>query len=137
VAPVFPLHGRLLVLFSIQLPYHKFFRPGGSLRRGFPTRGGIPQRHSLIRLKMTATTATGSKSSFVRCSSGSGAVWAFGLASGGLSGVIWIPFERRVPSGTPLGSLWALLGAWVPPALVWGPRAAWLFPIPSLILDST
>jgi hypothetical protein len=58
-----------------------------------------------------------------RCFSGSDAVWAFCLASGGLSGIIWIPFERRVSSGTPLGSLWA----WVPPDPVWGPRAASAF----------
>jgi hypothetical protein len=31
-----------------------------------------------------------------RCSSGSGAVWVFCLASGGLLGVLWTPFERRV-----------------------------------------
>jgi hypothetical protein len=45
-----------------------------------------------------------------RCSSGSGAVWVFCLASGGLSGVFWSPFERKVfppgrprsPSGPPL-----------------------------------
>jgi hypothetical protein len=40
VAPVFPLCGGLLVLFSIQLPYHKFIRPGGSLRRG-----SLPRRY--------------------------------------------------------------------------------------------
>jgi hypothetical protein len=31
-----------------------------------------------------------------RCSSGSGSVWVFCLASGGLLGVIRTPFERRV-----------------------------------------
>jgi hypothetical protein len=59
--------------------------------------------------------------------SGSGAVWAFCLASGGLSGVIWFPFERSVSSGTPLGSLWAPLGARAPPVPVWWPRAASAF----------
>jgi hypothetical protein len=62
-----------------------------------------------------------------RCISGSGAVWVFCLASGGLSGVIWVSFERRVSFGTPLGSLWAPFGAWAPPAPVWGPRAASAF----------
>jgi hypothetical protein len=62
-----------------------------------------------------------------RCSSGSGAVWVLCLASGSLSGIIWFPFERRVSSGTPLGSLWPLLGAWAPPAPVWGLRAASAF----------
>jgi hypothetical protein len=126
VAPVFPLRGGLLVLFSIQLLCLKFIRPGESLRRGSPTRGGVPQRHGLIRLKTTATT-TGSKTSSDRCSSGSGAIWVFCLASGGLSGVIWIPFERRVSFGGPLGSLWLLLGAWAPPAPVWGPQTAFAF----------
>jgi hypothetical protein len=61
-----------------------------------------------------------------RCSSGSGAVWVFCLASGGLSGIIWIPFERRVSSGAPLGSLWPLLGAWVLPAPMYPfPFLAW------------
>jgi hypothetical protein len=62
-----------------------------------------------------------------RCSSGSGAVWAFCLASAGLLGVIWIPFERRVSFGTPMASLWPLLGAWAPPAPVWGPQAVSVF----------
>jgi hypothetical protein len=62
-----------------------------------------------------------------RCSLGSGAVWMFCLASGGLSGVFWVPFERRVPFGAPLGSLWAPFGAWAPLAPVWGPRAASAF----------
>jgi hypothetical protein len=63
-----------------------------------------------------------------RCFSGSGAIWAFCLASGGLLGVFWFPFKRRVSSGKPLGSLWAPLGAQVPPAPVWGPQAASAFP---------
>jgi hypothetical protein len=53
-----------------------------------------------------------------RCISGSGTIWAFCFASGGLSGVIWVPFERRVPFGTPLGSRWAPFGAWAPPVPV-------------------
>jgi hypothetical protein len=47
-----------------------------------------------------------------RCSSGSGAVWVFCLASGGLSGVIWTPFERKVilqdDPGLPLAPPWGL-----------------------------
>jgi hypothetical protein len=47
-----------------------------------------------------------------RCSSGSGAVLVLCLASGGLSGVIWTPFERKVFfSRTPQVSLWPPLGA--------------------------
>jgi hypothetical protein len=133
VAPVFPLHGGLLVLFSIQLLYHKFIRPGGSLRRGSPTKEVSPA----TRTDMLEGDDNGVKdgTSSDRCSSGSGAVWVFCLASGGPSGIIWIPFERRVSSRAPLGSLWSLLGAWAPPAPVWGPQA--VFPIPSLVLDSS
>jgi hypothetical protein len=45
-----------------------------------------------------------------RCSSGSCAVWVFCLASGGLLGVLWNPFERRVflwgAPGLPLAPPW-------------------------------
>jgi hypothetical protein len=47
-----------------------------------------------------------------RCSSGSGAVWVFCLASGGFSGVIWTSFERKVflrdAPGLPLAPSWGL-----------------------------
>jgi hypothetical protein len=47
-----------------------------------------------------------------RCSSGSGAVWVFCLASGGLLGIFWTPFERRVflrgAPGLPLAPSWCL-----------------------------
>jgi hypothetical protein len=47
-----------------------------------------------------------------RCSSESGAVWVFCLASGGLSGVIWTLFERKVflrdAPGLPLAPPWGL-----------------------------
>jgi hypothetical protein len=47
-----------------------------------------------------------------RCTSGSGAVWVFCLASRGLSGVIWTPFERKVflwdAPGLPLAPPWGL-----------------------------
>jgi hypothetical protein len=56
-----------------------------------------------------------------RCSLGSGAVWVFCFASGGLLGVLWTPFERRVfirgalglPLAFPLGPghRWPLWGA--------------------------
>jgi hypothetical protein len=46
------------------------------------------------------------------CSSGLGAVWVFCLVSGGLSGVIWTPFERKVflrdAPGLPLAPPWGL-----------------------------
>jgi hypothetical protein len=58
----------------------------------------------------------GSKTvSFGRCSSGSGAVWVFCLVSGGLLGVFWTPFGRRV-------FLWGALG--LPLAPPWGLGAA-------------
>jgi hypothetical protein len=72
-----------------------------------------------------------------RCSSGSGAVWVFCLASGGLSGVIWTPFERKVFLQDAPGLPLAPLGAWAPPAPVWGPQAVSAFPFPNLILVST
>jgi hypothetical protein len=72
-----------------------------------------------------------------RCIPGSGTVWAFCLASGGLSGVIWVSFERRAPLRTPLGSLRAPFGPWALPAPVWGPRVASAFSKPTLILGST
>jgi hypothetical protein len=46
-----------------------------------------------------------------RCSSGSGVVWVFCLASGGLLGVFWTPSGRRVfPGcpGSPLAPPWGL-----------------------------
>jgi hypothetical protein len=46
-----------------------------------------------------------------RCSSGSGAVWVFCLASGGLLGVLWTLFERKVfPLGCPGSSPGPRLG---------------------------
>jgi hypothetical protein len=69
-----------------------------------------------------------------------GAVWVFCLASGGLSGIIWTPFERKVflqdAPGLPLAPPWGL-GPWVPLAPVWGPWAVSAFPFPNLILLST
>jgi hypothetical protein len=130
VAPVFPLRGRLLVLFSIQLPFHKFIRPGDP-SGGVP----LPRRYPPATRPDTLEDDSGDYdvngfkdgTSSDRCSSGSGAVWVFCLASGGPLGVIWFPFERRVSSGAPLGSLWPLPGAWAPPAPVWGPRVAFAF----------
>jgi hypothetical protein len=73
-----------------------------------------------------------------RCSSGSGAVWVFCPASGGLFGVLWNPFEGRVflwgapglPLAPPLGAR-ALL------APVGGRGRSPLFPFPGLIPFST
>jgi hypothetical protein len=69
-----------------------------------------------------------------RCSSGSGAVWVFCLASGGLLGVLWTPFERKVfSSGVPRVFPWPPLGARVPLAPVGGRGRSPLFPFPGLI----
>jgi hypothetical protein len=94
--------------------------------------------HGLMQLTTATMTLTGTKMGVSdRCISGSGTVWAFYLVSGGLSGVFWVPFEKRASFGTPLGSFWAPFEHWAPPASVWGPRAASAFPSPILILDST
>jgi hypothetical protein len=69
-----------------------------------------------------------------RCSSGSGAVWVFCHASGGLSGLL---SRERFSYGTPLVSLWPPLGAWAPPAPVWGLQAVSAFSFHNLVLDST
>jgi hypothetical protein len=115
VAAVFPLRGGLLVLFSIQLPYLKFIRPGGSLRRGSPTKEVSPAtRPDTFEDDGDDYDVCGVKdgTSSDRCSSGSGTVWVFCLASGGLSGVIGTPFERKVflrdASGLPLAPPWGL-----------------------------
>jgi hypothetical protein len=50
-----------------------------------------------------------------RCSSASGAVWVFCLASGGLLGVFWTPFGRTVFLRGALGLPWPPLG----PGLCW------------------
>jgi hypothetical protein len=73
-----------------------------------------------------------------RCSSGSGAVWVFCLVSGGLLGVLWTPFTRRVfiwgAPGLPWPPLWGQ-GAAGPCG---GPRAvSVVFPFPGLIPFST
>jgi hypothetical protein len=64
-------------------------------------------------------------------------VWVFCLASGGLLGVFWTPFERRVflrgAPGLPL----APFGAWVPLAPVGGRGQSPFFPFPDLIPVST
>jgi hypothetical protein len=104
VAPVFPLRGGLLVLFSIQLPCLKFIRSGGIPQERFPYQGRYPP---LTRTDTIEDDVNGDENGKFsdKCISGSGAVWEFCLASGGLSGVIWVPFEKRVPFGSPLGSL--------------------------------
>jgi hypothetical protein len=50
-----------------------------------------------------------------RCSSGSGAVWVFCFAPGGLLGIVWTPFGRWVSSGVP----------WVSPCPPLGPGLCW------------
>jgi hypothetical protein len=93
----------------------------------FPYQGRYPPATQPDMLEDDDNDGVKDRTSSDRCISGSGSVWVFYLASGGLSGIIWIPFERRVSSGVPLGSLWPLLGAWAPPAPVWGPQAASVF----------
>jgi hypothetical protein len=56
------------------------------------------------------------------------AVWVFCLASGGLSGIMWTPFERKVFLWDTPGLPLAPPGAWVPPAPVWGHGRSPLFP---------
>jgi hypothetical protein len=72
-----------------------------------------------------------------RCSSGSGAVWVFCLASGGLLGVFWTPFGEGFSSGVPWVFPWPQLGVWVPLAPVGGRGRSPFFPFPGLIPFST
>jgi hypothetical protein len=72
-----------------------------------------------------------------RCSSGSGAVWVFCLAPGGLLGIFWTPFGRRVFLRGALGLPWPPLWAWALPAPVGGCGWSLFVPFPVLILVST
>jgi hypothetical protein len=109
---VFPLHGGLLILFSIQLLCHKLIRPGVIPQERFPYQGRFPPSTRPDAVEDDGVDGDEDGMFSDKCISGSGAVWAFCLASGGLSGVIWVPFERRVSfqdaPGLPLGPLWAL-----------------------------
>jgi hypothetical protein len=97
----------------IQLLCHKFIRSEGILQVSFPCQG----RYTPATLPVTLEDdgdGNGAKdgASSDRCSSGSGTVWVFCLASGGLSGIIWTPFERKVflrdALGLPLAPTWGL-----------------------------
>jgi hypothetical protein len=72
-----------------------------------------------------------------RCSSGSGAVWVFCLAPGGLLVVFRTPFGRRVFLRGALGFPWPPLGAWAPLDPVGGRGRSPCFPFPGLIPFST
>jgi hypothetical protein len=109
VAPVFPLRDRLLV------PFESSFSATNSSGRGDLTGEFPPSGEVLIRLKTTATMATsmGPKTGHLLI----GAVQdqaQFGCLVLG-QGVFWASFgllsRERFSSGTPLDSLWPLLGA--------------------------
>jgi hypothetical protein len=73
-----------------------------------------------------------------RCSSGSGAVWVFRLASGWPLGRPLDSFrEKGFSSGVPWVFPWSPLGARVPLAPVGGRGRSPLFPFPGLIPFST
>jgi hypothetical protein len=117
VAPVFPLHGGLLIRSESS------FSATNSSGEGDPT-GEVPlsgrdsPATQADTLEVDGDNGNGNGNgakdgtSSDRCSSGSGAVWVFCLASGGLSGVIWTPFERKVflrdAPGLPLAPPWGL-----------------------------
>jgi hypothetical protein len=111
VASVFPLRGGMLVLFSIQLLCLIFIRSGGIPQERFPCQGRFLP---LTQPDTIEDDGDGDvdESFSDRCSSGSGAVWAFCLASGDLSGRLLGSFRekdslRGIP-GLPPGSLWGL-----------------------------
>jgi hypothetical protein len=125
VAPVFLLHGGLLICSESSFSATYSSGRGDPSDELSPIREGIPQRHGLIRLKTMATTATspGPKAGHLLI----GAVQeqapfgCFVLHLGVFRASFGLLSRERFSSGTPLDSLWPLLGAWVPLAPVWGP----------------
>jgi hypothetical protein len=100
----------------------------GIYQVSFPRQGRYSPVTRPVTLEDDGGGVDGSKTvSSGRCSSGSGAVWVFCLASGGLSGVFWTPFRRRVFLRGALGLPMPPLGAWAPLASVGGPRAVSMF----------
>jgi hypothetical protein len=141
VAPVFTLRGGLLVLFSIMLPFHKFIRSGGSLRRGFPYQGRYPPatRPDTVEDGGDDNDVDGVKTGHfligdfqVQAPSGCFVLrlGVFRASFGFLSREGFPPGRPWAPSGPPFGP-----GRLRP--LCGGRRRRPLFPIPSLILDST
>jgi hypothetical protein len=128
VAPVFPLRGGMLVLFSIQLLCLIFIRSWGVPQERFPCQGRCPP---LTRPDTIEDDGDVDWLFSDRCSSGSGAVWGFCL------GVFRASFGFLSKEGFPSGCPWA------PSRPLWGLGAsgscveAALFLIPSLILVST
>jgi hypothetical protein len=117
----FPLPGGLLVLFSIQLLYHKFIRPGEPLRRGSPTKEVTPAtRHDTLEDDGDDYNIYGVKTGRLLI----GAVQDQALSGCFVShlGVFRASFglllRERFSYRTPLDSLGPLLVAWVPPAPV-------------------
>jgi hypothetical protein len=69
----------------------------GIYQVSFPCQGRYSPVTRPVTLEDDGGGVDGTKTvSSDRCSSGSGAVWVFCLASGGLLGVFWTPFVRRV-----------------------------------------
>jgi hypothetical protein len=92
----------------------------GIYQVSFPCLGRYSPVTQPVTLEGNGGGVDGAESSG-RCSSGSGAVWVFCLASGGLLGILWTLFERKVfPLGCPgsspgprlePGCRWPLWGA--------------------------
>jgi hypothetical protein len=121
VAPVFPLRDGLLVPFESSFSATNI-SGRGDLTDEFPHQGRYSPATRPDTLEDDGNNGNdgddgdvnGAKdgTSSDRCSSGSVAVWVFCLASGGLSGIIWTAFERKVflwdAPGLPLASSWGL-----------------------------
>jgi hypothetical protein len=114
VAPVFPHLWRAAgsVQSPASLPH--IHQVEGIYQVSFPCRGMYSPVTRLVTLEDDGDRGgvDGAESvSSGRCSSGSGAVWVFCLASGGLLGILWTPFGSS--PGPPLGPgrCWPLWGA--------------------------
>jgi hypothetical protein len=139
VAPVFLLRGGLPAL--LESSFSATNSSGrGDLQVSFPCQGRYTPATWPVTLEDDGDDGDGDKdgASSDRCSSGSGAVWVFCLASGGLSGVIWSHFERKVflqdAPGLPLAPSWGLGASGPCLGAVGGLRG---LPFPNLVLVST